>query len=118
MAHLPSERLLSFLGIVLWGDFGPTTLYRNKNGKLVAFQKTFPKKAPSAAQLLQRQLFIDAATAWQQLTTTQQAQWELATKRTSLRMTGYDLFVHNHITGDDDAIRAVARQSATTLLPP
>ena len=118
MAHLPAERLLSFLGTVLWGDIGPLTIYRNMNGKLVAFQKTFPKHVPSPFQVTQRQLFIDAAAAWRALTPSKRAQWETATQRASLRMTGYNLFVHWQLEHDDEAIQAVQRQTNTDLIPP
>ena len=118
MAHLPSEKLLSFIGTAIYGDIGPVTVYRNKNKKLVVFQKTFPKTIPSPDQAAQRQTFIDAATAWRALAAAQRKQWEIATLRASLRMHGYDLFVHHQIAGDDAAIRAVQRQTRTTLIPP
>jgi len=118
MAHLPSERLLSFLGTVLFGDIGPLTVYRNMNGKLVAFQKTWPKHTATPFQIAQRQLVTDAAEAWQELTPDMRAQWETATQRGSLRMTGYNLFVHHQLEHDDDAIRTVQRQTQTHLIPP
>lgn len=117
MAHLPSRALISMLGTVLWGDIGPLTVYRNKNRKLVAFQKTWPKEIPTAEQIAQRQLFTDAAAAWRALTPAQQAQWEFATLRASLMMHGYALFVHHQIEHDDGPIRTLQRQTRTNLIP-
>lgn len=109
--------LFSILGLVYWGDVGPITCYKSKRGKVVAFLKTWPKKPPSEAQQEQRDRFTAAATAWQALTLEQQAQWHLASQRASLCMHGYDLFVHWHMLGDDDAIATLERQTKTDLLP-
>lgn len=118
MAHQPPRDLLSYLGTVIWGDLGPLTMYRNKKGKMVAFAKTWPDKPASALQQAQRDLFTAAAAAWQALPAPSRAQWELATHRASLCMAGYALFVHHQLKGDDQALRAVERQTQTTLLPP
>ena len=64
-----NKQLLHFLGLVIWGDLGDLTMYRRADGTLVWFAKTWPEKPPSDAQLTQRQLFSDAATAWHALTT-------------------------------------------------
>jgi len=118
MPHQNVERLYSTLGFVVWGDLGPVTIYRNKRGKIVFFAKTWPHKPPSPAQLAQREKFTQAATAWQALTSVTRAEWEEATRRASLCMNGYDLFVHWSLTADDQAIRTLEHQTSTTLLPP
>lgn len=117
MAHQTPQNLLSLLGFLAWGDLGPLTLYRNKQGKLVAFAKTWPTGPPSPDQQVLRDQFRRAAAAWQALTDHQRDQWELATLRTSLCMHGYDLFVHYQMKADTEAIQAIERQSNTTLLP-
>lgn len=116
MPHQPQSDLYSLLGLVVWGDLGSTTIYHTRRGALVSYAKTWPKQAPSPLQLLQRQRIIDAAAAWRALTPTQHAQWELATRRASLAMTGYGLYVHYHTTGDTPAVRTLERQTNTTLL--
>jgi len=118
MAHQPSRALLSILGTVAWGDLGPLTMYRSKRKKLVAFAKTWPTGDPSPEQTKLRDAFRAAAIAWQALTDAARAQWELATKRASLCMHGYDLWVHWRLIGDDHAIEALERITGTTLLPP
>jgi hypothetical protein len=118
MPHQNAKRLFTCLGFVIWGDLGPTTIYRNKRGKVVFFAKTWPHKPPSPAQTVQRQRFIAAAIAWQTLTPSQRDEWHEATRRASLCMHGYDLFVHWFLSQDDAAIRTLQRQTGTTLLPP
>jgi len=117
MAHQPKRSLLSLLGLVYWGDLGELTIYKDKQGKIVAFRKTWPSGPATPAQQIQRDRFRSAAIAWQALELEQRSQWELATRRTSLCMHGYDLFLHHQLIGDDEAIRAIERQSNTTLLP-
>lgn len=117
MAHQPPEKLLSFLGTVAWGDLGPLTLYRNKQGKLVAFKKTWPKGPASPEQKIYRDKFRAAAIAWKALTQFKREQWELATRRASLYLAGYALFVHWQTVGDEAAIRTLQRQTDTDLIP-
>lgn len=118
MAHQPAENLLSLLGMLAWGDLGPLTLYKNKQGKLVAFLKTWPTGPASPEQQIHRDRFRNAAIAWQALNDAQRQQWELATLRASLHLHGYDLWVHWQIVHDDEAIQALQRQTSTQLIPP
>ena len=118
MAHQLPISLYSIFGIVIWGDLGPVTIYRDKQGKLVAFAKTWPHKPASPLQIIQRQRFIDAAAGWQALPATTRAQWETATRRASLCCHGYDLFVHWYLSADDEAVKTLERQTGTTLLAP
>lgn len=110
-------RLLTLFGFVIWGDFGDLTLYRSKRGKMVFFQKTWPKEPPSQKKLFHQARFTAAAAAWQALTANQRTQWDLAARRASLCCHGYNLFIHWATTGDDSAIRTIQRQTHTTLLP-
>jgi len=118
MPKQPPENLFSILGTVLWGDLADLTMYKNKNKKIIAFAKTWPDKPASPQQTFLRHRFRNAAKAWQLLTPAQKAQWNLATRRASLCMGGYALFVHHQVVGDDKAIQAVQRQTHTILLTP
>lgn len=117
MAKQPATNLFTYFGFVIWGDLGQLTLYRNKQGKVVVFQKTWPDKPPSDLQNAQRARFTAAAEAWADLSDANRAQWELASKRACLCMHGYDLFVHWQMMQDDAAITTLERQTNTTLLP-
>lgn len=118
MAQQTPQRLFTVLGLVAWGDLGPTTIYKSKRGKIVAFAKTYPAKPPSPKQQAQRDKLTAAAQQWQALTNAARNQWELASTRASLCMHGYDLWQHWKLTADDSAIRTLERQTHTSLLPP
>jgi len=114
--HQPPQNLLAWIGFVTWGDLHDVTIYRNKKGKVVMFSKTWPKKPPSPEQIEWRTKYTNAAALWRALPPTARHQWHLATRRASLTMTGYNLFVHYVITHDEKAIRTLERQTGTTLL--
>ena len=118
MPHTTPENVYSLLGFIIWGDLNEVTIYRNKKGKMVWFAKTYPDKPASAAQLVNREKMTGYAADWQALSAETRAEWELATKRASLTMQGYNLFVHWKFTEDDTAIRQIERQTNTSLLPP
>ena len=117
MPHQKPARLLNLFGLVIWGDFGPTTLYRDHRRRLVSFAKTWPAKPPTDAQQTQRDALTATAAAWQALTPAQRAEWNTAARRASLYMHGYDLFVHWSLTGDDTAMQTLERQTNTDLIP-
>ena len=117
MPHAPTRQCLRILGCIIWGDLGPLTLYRDKQHKLVVFQKTWPEGPPSADQIIQRNKFRTAALAWNALTQAKRDQWSLAARRASLAMSGYNLFTWWHIHQDDHPIQAIQRQTFTQLLP-
>ena len=118
MPHTTLDNLYSLLGFIIWGDLNEVTIYRDKQGKMVWFQKTWPDKPASQAQLDNRARMTGYAAAWQALSAATRAQWDLATHRSSLTMMGYNLFIHWKYTGDDAGIRAIERQTNTVLLPP
>jgi len=118
MPQQTPTHLFSYFGFVVWGDFGPITMYRSTRGKIVWFAKTWPDKPASPLQQQQRDRLTAAAAQWTALADAQRAQWELATHRGSLCMTGYNLFMHWKLTQDASAIRTLERQTRTTLLPP
>lgn len=118
MAHQLPNALLCLLGSIVWGDIGALTLYKDKQGKVVTFSKTWPKKPPSPGQTVLRNKMRAAAAAWRVLGAEKRQQWELATLRASLCMCGYALFVHHQFEHDDEAIQAIQRQTRTSLIPP
>lgn len=111
------EKIFAYVGIVAWGDIGPITMYRSQRGKIIWFSKTWPDKPASLLQQAQRDRMAIAADLWQLLTQERKAQWELATKRASLCMNGYQLWQHWRLTQDESAIRTLERQTNTILLP-
>ncbi len=118
MPHQVLGQLCQFFGFIAWGDVNEVTVYRDKQGKMIWFPKTWPDKPPSVAQLVQRQRFTDAAVDWKALNDTQREQWHLAARRANLTMHGYDLYIHWKMTLDNTAIETLERQTNTSLLPP
>lgn len=116
MAHQLQD-LLSFLGLITWGDIGPLTCYRNKHGKIVWYAKAPPTCPASPAQTIYRDKWRAAAVAWNALGPDLRARWELASKRASLRITGYNLWIYFSTTGDADAVRTVEGITGLALLP-
>lgn len=115
MAHQTGNLNLSLMGFVIYGDFADLTMYKNQNGKVVVFQKTWPDKPPSYYQILDRTLFSVAALAWTELTDAEQEQWRLAARRGSLCMTGYNLYQSCWMAPQNDHITTIARQTKTIL---
>ncbi len=77
-----------------------------------------PKDPPTAPQKIGRLKFTAAAKTWRALTPTQRADYERATRRLSLRVTGYNLWVYASTTGDWLTIATIARQSQLPLHTP
>jgi len=116
MAFEPIAGVMNILGLVAWGDIGELTVYVSKRGKVVWLQKTWPEKPTSPLQLERRQAWSTAAAEWMELTKDQKRQWDLATRRASLCLHGFNLWMHYKITGDEAAIQTLERQTHTTLL--
>lgn len=114
---LQDTKLLRFLGFNTQGDLGPWTFYTSKRKGLVFFQKSPPLEPPSFLQTHQRNKFRLTAMLWAWLTLEQKANWELVSKRLSLRITGYNLFTYYVTTGDEEAIETVQTQAGIDLLP-
>lgn len=110
------RRMFSFFGFLVWGDLGPLTMYRSKRGKIVAFAKTWPAKPPSELQSRQRAAFKKAADKWHTLTPKKRERWELATRRLSLPLTGYDLWMHHRLQPDETYVRTIEQQTSLELI--
>lgn len=115
---LDDRQLHKFLGWNTQGDLGPYTFYTDKRRNLVFFLKAPPEKPASYFQTIIRQKLSDAAHIWNHFPAATKANWEAATKRLSLKLTGYNLYTFYHMTGERHVIRTIERQSALQLLPP
>lgn len=117
MAH-QIEKFVGILGFVTWGDIGPLTIYRTKRGRMVFFAKAPPLCPASLAQQANQDLWRLAAVNWKRMDADRRARWELASKRASLSITGYNLFVYWSTTNDTTAVQTVERITGLDLLPP
>lgn len=110
------KRLMSFMGFVTWGDIGPFTCYRKKSGQMVVYLKAPPLCPASPAQQVQRNRWRDAAAEWQLLDQATRDRWELASKRASLSVTGYNVWIYYRTTFDEPPIRTLERITGLQLL--
>lgn len=117
MAFQPKQRLMSMCGLIAWGDIGELTMYKSRRNQVIIFTKTWPEKPASPGQVIQRAKMTTGAAAWKALTQATRAQWELASKRASLCMNGYQAFLHFQLTPDATALATLERQTRTDLTP-
>jgi len=106
------------LGIGVAGDCGDITIYTDRFGQKVAFPKSPPKDPPSAAQVALRAKFKAAQASWSALTKDQKFALEEACRRTSIPLTGQNLWIHTIMKLDKDAYLTIQRQSGITLPTP
>lgn len=116
MALQPPSNLFSIFGFHVGGDFNDLTFYKNKRGKLVWFIKAPPEKPPTDWQVSQRNRFRLCATLWQRLEPDEKKEWDAITRRCSLSLTGYNLFVWYTLTQDVDAMHTLERQSQVSVI--
>lgn len=103
------------LGWYVTGDLGPYTIYTNARGKIVWFPRSPPLMPPTIHQTQQRQNFKLAAQAWRSFDAATRAAWERVARRTSMQMTGYNLFVWRSTHTDITPILTAARQAGVPI---
>lgn len=106
------------MGMHVAGDVGPLTIYTTKRGKIVAFPRSPPHKAPSPAQNTQRYRFRSAILNWKLLTDDQRAAYEQTTLRLSMCLTGLNLWIHVALVHDFSLLDTLHSQSGIYLTPP
>jgi hypothetical protein len=109
----PNARLLGFQA---QGDVAGFTLYTSQRGQIVWFPQSPPKEPPSWRQLHFRGLFDAAAAYWKLLTQQQRNDWERASKRASLGIGGYALYVYRFTKHQPGIINTISRQTHITLI--
>lgn len=110
-----NPKLFNFFGWNPTGDFGPWTMYTAENKKPVMFIKAPPTKPPTYRQEYQHEQWVATARAWRRMAKETRNLWELATKRASLYLTGYNLFVWWRNTHDTLTLQSIIRQSGVEI---
>lgn len=105
----------ALLGIAVAGDCGDLTMYTDRYGQKVWFPKSPPKKPASPKQIALRAAFKAAQGQYMNLTAEEKLNLENACRRTSIPLTGQNLFIHTVLTRDKDAYHTIQRQSGLTL---
>jgi hypothetical protein len=84
----------SYFGLSVSGDFGPFTIYQNKNRKTVSYPRSPPKVPKTPAQAIERDRFRCAIATWRSLPQSTRDAWETMTKKASLCATGLNAWIH------------------------
>lgn len=111
---------LELFGFRVMGDVGGFTCYTDARFRKVFYKKAPPKEPASPAQAKLRARFGDAIRAWKALTADEKAALERAVKKTSLCLTGQNLFVSCMLKAAPGVYATIADQSSEDLpaLPP
>lgn len=92
------------LGLFPSGDFGPWTIYTNKNHRIVQYLRAPPTSPPTAAQQRQRNAWSAVAELWSTLLPSERLWWQNIASRGRLRITAFNLFMHYHLTEDKECL--------------
>lgn len=111
MAIQEFPRFANLMGLRIGGDLDGITYYTSKRGRIVFFAKAPPDKPPSPKQQTQRNRFRLYAILWWQKTPHQRRNWETITRRASLCMTGYNLFIYIESSDDQATLATLKRQT-------
>ncbi len=114
--RIDKPHLFNFWGWNTQGDFGPYTFYTSKRKGLVFFLRAPPKEKPSVWQTHQRTIWKQIADLWTNTTEENRTNWEKASKKLRLSITGYNLWMWYHCHADRKIIETIERQSGITLL--
>lgn len=106
------------LGLIVSGDIDGITIYTDRHGRKVAYPKSPPEKPPSPLQTFQRTRFKDAMTSWRNSTQQSRTDYEAVSLKTSLSMTGLNLWLHFSLKGRSPALATLSRQAGITLTMP
>lgn len=91
-------------------------MYTTKKGQKVWYLTASPDKdPPSAARIRQRERFRLAQEAWQSLTTEEKENLEEACRRTSLCLTGQNLYISAALKDQNGSVQAIAKATGIPL---
>lgn len=112
---LSDNKILAMLGFSCTGDLGPWTLYTSDRHQIVYYPRMPALNPPSPKQLTQRASITAAAASWRALSNADRTAYETASRRASLKITGYNLWVYLKLTDRRDVVDTIARQTGVTL---
>lgn len=106
------------MGTTVSGDLGDYTIYTDRYGRKVAYPRSPPTKPPSESQVIQRARFAAAIADWIALAEDTRFDWERASLRSSICMTGHNLYIHFALVRHDRVRQTLERQTGLTLPAP
>lgn len=98
MPKLPAAGLV--LGLQVTGDLAGVTYVQNKQGRRIAYAKTYPQKTPNHLQLYRRNRFRDAVNLWRSLSAQDKSTLDAITENYHMCMSGYNLFISCYLTNN------------------
>jgi len=108
----------SVIAATVSGDFGPVTVYTDRNQQKVVFPRSPPDKPPSTLQTVQRSRFRSAVAAYMALTAADKYDWEQITLKSSCCLTGQNLFIKIALTRQYQALETLRRQTGIQVSNP
>jgi len=108
----------NLIGLQVSGDIGHLTIYTDRFGKKVAFNKSPPKEPPSPEQVNQRNRFKTAQKNYMDQSNETKLAYENATKKTSIAFTGQNLWISVSFSQDFESLRTLEKQSGEILTNP
>lgn len=99
MPKLPAAGAI--LGLQVTGDIAGVTYVQNKQGRRVAYAKTYPQKTPSQLQEYRRARFKAAVEAWRAQPDSNKFTLDKICEEYKMVMSGYNLFISCYLTGQD-----------------
>ena len=108
----------SVLGLIVSGDLAGQTIYTDRHGRKIHYPFSPPKEPPTQLQINLRARFKAAQAEYMGTTADQKAKWEAITLKTSLCMTGQNLFIHVAMKRTFDVLATLMQQSGVSVNPP
>jgi len=106
---------INLIGLVVSGDLGDTTIYQNKNRKMVVFPKDYRQEPTSPARQAQQSRFQTAQQNWKNLSESEKESLEEMARRLSLCATGQNVYISVQLRNDVEGYSTLERQSGITL---
>jgi hypothetical protein len=112
------EAFASMFGVEFSGDIGDWTCYRTKHGHPTFFLRAPPMEPPSPSQIVQRNRFKTAQHNWKLQTATVKRNWELLTLKSSLCLTGQNLWISCSLNDQSPLVAYLSAKAGVTVSSP
>lgn len=108
----------SVIGLIVSGDLGGYTIYTDRHQRKIVFPKAPPKEPPTIHQTRLRERFRLAQAEYMAASPPERSAWEQLTLRSSLCMTGQNLFIHVAMKHTFGTLTTIMQQTGVSVTPP
>ncbi len=109
--------LVNYLGLRVTGDIGPLTIYTSRRRKIVVFDKAPPLSPPSVRQLIMRNRWRAAASAWNEMTDQDRQSWSSIAAAASLSIPGYQFWIYANTKPNSSGVVTTVENQTGRQLP-